>query len=138
MTLDIGTARAVALAFAEAITHYDYGRAAQLITPDCVYEVHGRRVAGAPQVMAEYRKSAIMTQRICGAVAHAAAVIEVDSGQATIAFDDSFTHGAHTHTFKCQQHLTFGRDGRIRRITHIDLKDEPERLAQFLHSAGLG
>ncbi len=137
MSTGIGTVRAVAQSFADALDTNDFRRAARLVAPDCVYEIHGRKFTGPDLIMAEYHKSATALHGTFQNVERENRLTELDSGQATLLFASHLGHKGQSHTFRSCQHLIFGRDGRIRRITHVDLEGEDEKLTQWLSVIGL-
>jgi limonene-1,2-epoxide hydrolase len=127
---------ALAEQFARALDREDYDEAARLLAPDCEYLSPKETLVSTQAIVASYREAGDWVKANIDAVAYESSV-RSEGSDAVVTFVDRLTHAGQSHTYACEQVLSFASDGAIRRIVHRELPGQREAVDAFLGRAGV-
>jgi hypothetical protein len=125
-------------ALAQALDRDDFGAAARLIAPDCVYEIRASTIAGTPAIVASYADASAWGRRHFDEVRYESAVETPDGATAAVTFTDYLLKaGGRWHRHRCRQAFTVNAAGLVVRIVHHDLPGERETLDAYFRECGV-
>lgn len=131
------TANVIAEGFCAALDAGDWPAVSSLLDPECEYHFRGEVTAGIDIIVGSYRTIDEWVHETFESV-HYESHVELRSDDAAlITFRDQMDHGEHHLDFRCQQLIQTNRHDLIRRITHIDLEGEPEKVIRFNAACGV-
>lgn len=123
--------------FAIVLDSEDYDAAAQSLSEDCSYRATTGVHIGAAAIIASYREAGARASRTFEAVRYESSVRSESELCAVVTFTDHLQHNGHAFTYSCEQRLQFGDDGKIPRITHVELPGQREGLHRFFTESGV-
>ena len=126
----------VAERFAKSLDEEDYDVTAECLAEECRYYIAGDEHQGREAVIASYKKAGDWASKTLDAIGYESRV-RSDDGRLVVEFVDHLEHAGQKLTHRCEQHLEFDAEGRICKITHVDLPGEKAAVDLFLKSVGL-
>ena len=127
----------LATRFARALDEQDYPAAASSLAGNCIYDTPEKTHRGICEIIGSYWEQGDWASRHLDSVGYQSAVRDGSDGEVIVEFIDHIRHAGASHTYRCEQQLTFDNHGRISKITHIELPGERERLREFFRNVGL-
>lgn len=130
-----GLQLAVACAFADALDNRAYDVAAELLSPDCVYQHPDGLLVGPQNIVRSYA----MIESTIGTFEKIefSSAVRPEGDAAVVTFCDQLTRNHRSHEYRCRQRFLFNDEGYICAIEHQELPGHRERLERFLHEAGV-
>ena len=127
----------IAKQFAEALDLDDFATAESLLASECVYEARAGEIMGATAIVSSYREASAWAKDHLDSIQYASRVEDANESRAAVIFIDHITHQGKSHSYQCQQLLSFGANGNIVRIQHVELPGQREALNAFFATVGI-
>ena len=130
--------REIARQFADALDRDDYGTAADFLTPETTYTIHGRLFIGPDEILARYRDSSEWAHSAFDRIDYESSVELLDDDRVRVTFIDRITHAGETLEHEARQILRIDpEDEAIEGIKHVDLPEESEKIEEFFRKTGV-
>jgi len=123
--------------FADALDGEDYSAAAKFLRDGCEYECRGKCVVGVQAIVDSYRENAEWARETFDRIVYSSHTKPLPDDRVLITFIDEIGLEDKSHTYRCQQILSFDRQGLIRHIQHQEIGKEQTALKAFLRQSGI-
>ena len=132
------TLKEIAETFGTALDHDDFPTTENLIHQDCIYDIGSDIIVGPKEIVSSYEKNMIDGRKKLDELVWGESYVEaLNENVFEVYFTDFLKHKGISHVHKCKQTLTITEEGKIIRIDHINLANEPEKLAAFYQQVGI-
>jgi hypothetical protein len=128
---------AIARVFASSLDADDFPALTELLSATCEYLIRDKTLRGPEAIGQSYREASDWAKGHIDSVVFESSVRQESEQVAIVTFVDHLQHQGHGHTFRCEQRVFVGEDGKISRIVHQDLPGEREAADAFLARIGV-
>ncbi|MFG0257342.1 MAG: nuclear transport factor 2 family protein [Phycisphaerales bacterium JB043] len=123
--------------FRVALDQADWSAVLSLLAHDCEYVVRGATTQGRDAIIESYSSIDEWAKRTFESVRYESACEKHTHIGWLITFRDVIEHRGHRLDHTCQQRVELDASGQIRRIEHIDLPGEREKVDRFNRLCGV-
>ena len=124
--------------FGQSLDHDDFQSTAALLHADCVYHIGENCLNGPSDIVGSYEKNMIEGRKKMDKLKWGSSRIElISQNEYFVHFTDYLTHKGEKYTHRCKQKISFGEEGLIVKIEHIENEEEQNRLNDFYRRVGI-
>lgn len=123
--------------FAQALDRNDFESARAFLAVDCVYQGRTETLSGREAILQSYRAASQWGAENLSQVSFSSEVRPEPDGRFVIRYTDHIEQAGKSHTYQCEQVLSFKGNDEIVRIVHVELPGRREALLQFFTEVGV-
>jgi hypothetical protein len=120
----------------KALDANDFATASLFIANDCIYEIGSQYIVGRDKIIALYKENADWARTSIDDVVFESQV-DAEGDGFLVNYTDKITHKGMKHIYRCQQLLSFNKQGYVNKILHREIPGEKESLEAFETKAGI-
>lgn len=129
---------ATAVLFGQSLDQDDFNTTATLLDEQCTYHIGTEVLKGPVPIAQSYEKNMLEGRKKLDQLEWGQSSIETKGALLFhVHFTDYLTHKGMKHTHRCEQELTFSKEGKIIKIRHIHNQQEQEQLDLYYKKVGL-
>ncbi len=129
--------RSSAERFAKALDEDDFESAKAYLAQNCQYSIGEKDLRGPEEIIHSFKEGSDKAKRIFDQVDFGSEILRVEGNNITVQFTDLIQIQGQSLVYSSRQHLEFGENGLINRITHEEIPGELETLQAVLKRLGV-
>ena len=127
-----------AVQFGQSLDNDDFEKTATLLSPDCLYQIGGNCLKVPVDIVNSYKTNMIEGKKKMDKLEWGKSRVEpINENEFYVHFTDYLTHKGEEYTHRCKQKISFGENGLIIKIEHVEDKEEQNRLNDYYRQVGI-